>query len=365
MQFKEFVDLCHSKNIKVILDAVFNHCSSDFHAFNDVRENGENSRYCNWFHINSFPLSPLPDLNYECFEFISDMPKFNVCNDETSRYLRDVAAFWIENYGIDGWRFDVADEVDRKFWIKLRNDLKEKASNTVTIGEAWEEASSWLNNDIFDSATNYPVTWFIYDLFIYGCLNVEQFKHKVEEHLMKFNLICTKNLMNVVDTHDTQRFLTTCGNDSRKFALGIVFQFTFPGIPMIYYGDEIGMSGGGDPDCRKPMVWDSKKWNKEILDTYKFLIALRKNTPVLIDGEYRNLKTSGDKEILAYKRDNLKECIIVVMNAADKHSQATVNINRIAKSVKGLNSDEVFDTDNGEFRVNLAPFEWRIYEANP
>jgi len=234
------------------------------------------------------------------------MPKLNTGNPETAKYFLDVVKYWTVEFGVDGWRLDAADEVDRKFWRKLRDMLKDLNKDVVLIGEIFDEASSWLWGDQFDSVINYPLKAMINDLFAYRSIDVETFRNRISGYIMKFNKKVLSSLVNIISTHDTPRFLTLCNGDEKRFELAVVFQFTFPGVPLIYYGDEIGMEGEGDPDCRRPMIWDEAKWNKKTLELYKFLIGLRKRFDALRTGEYGELPVTGCNGILAYRRGREK-----------------------------------------------------------
>jgi len=365
-ELKELIDMCHRNGIKVIFDGVFNHSSDKLFAFKDVVEKGEKSKYVNWFHIYSFPVEAYPRPNYECFSFYGGMPKLNTGNPETAQYLLDVVRYWTEEFGVDGWRLDAADEVDRKFWRKLRDMLKSLNRDTVLIGEIYDESSSWLWGDQFDSVMNYPLKWMVDDFFAHRSIDVETFKKRINGYIMKFNKKVLNSLVNVISTHDTPRFLTLCDGDEKKFEPAVVFQFTFPGVPLIYYGDEIGMEGEGDPDCRRPMIWDEAKWNGKIFELYRFLIDLRKRFDALRVGEYGELNVTGGKGILAYRRGRGEDGIIVVMNTLDQKENILVRTGEFFDGVKAFESlkdNEVVRIERKSINICLKPFEWRIYKA--
>lgn len=363
-EFIKLVEICHENSIKVILDAVFNHCSSKFFAFRNLMELGEKSIYKEWFHVYSFPLKTKPAPNFECFGFFGGMPKFNTTNENVQKYFQEVAAYWIDNYNIDGFRFDAADEVDRNFWRLLRNTIKGKKKDAILIGEIWDEGYSWMGGDQFDSVLNYPSKSFINDLIAYRSISVEQFKQRVNSYLINFNSNVINTLVNIIGTHDTPRFLTLCENNKKRFELGIVLQFTLPGIPLIYYGDEIGMNGGGDPECRQPMMWKEKAQDKSITAIYKFLIDLRKCNNVLINGRYTDIKVTECRYILSYGRLTENEGIIIIMNTSDKNSRGTLQLDefmRNANKLVSLRNGKIYRIDSHSAKITLNSYEWDIY----
>lgn len=363
VQLKAFIDLCHESNISVIFDAVLNHTGSDFFAFRDVLTNGSRSAYKNWFCIDSFPVSQSPKPNYECFSFFGGMPKLNTSNPEVVEYLMGVLKYWTVEFDIDGWRFDVADEIDRDFWRNLRRELKAVKSDIVLVGEIFDEASSWLNADQFDSVINYPLKALINDLFAYRTISAELFKQRISGYLMKFRTGVLNSMINVISTHDTPRFLTLCKDCEKRFELAVVFQFTFPGVPLVYYGDEIGMKGESDPDCRRPMIWDNTQWNTDLLKIYCLLIALRKESEALRKGYFIDLNVNGNHGILAYGRQTGKEFLVVIMNTTHAKANGSVYIGHIDSDISyahDLLQKSTVRIDGCVIKVALKPYEWRI-----
>jgi len=364
-QIKDFIDLCHASNIKVIFDAVLNHTGSDFFAFRDVVENGPKSRYKDWFYVHSFPVLHSPKPNYECFSYFSGMPKLNTANPEVVDYLTDVLKYWTNELDIDGWRFDVADEMDRSFIRHIRRELKTVKKDIVLIGEIFDEASSWLGGDQFDSVINYQLKNLINDLFAYRSIDAELFVQRVGGYLMNLKTGVLNNMVNVIGTHDTARFLTLCGGCEKRFELAVVFQFTFSGVPMIYYGDEIGMKGGDDPDCRKPMIWDKSKWNMKFLGLYRFLIRLREEYEALRKGSFVSLKVEEGKGVLAFGRKTKKEFLIIIINTNHVKTDLKVRIDGInsEKSLAlELKSKEIANLDDGLLKDTLKSYQWKIYK---
>jgi len=362
-QLKQFIKLCHASNIRVMFDAVLNHTGNDFFAFRDVVLNGESSVYKDWFYIYSFPLSNSPKPNYECFSFFADMPKLNTSNPEVIDYLIGVLKYWTLEFDIDGWRFDVADEMDRNFIRQIRRELKAVKNEIVLVGEIFDEASSWLLEDQFDSVINYPLKFFINDLFAYRSIDVEHFVQRVGGYLMKFKTGVLNSMVNVISTHDTARFLTLSKECKKRFELAVVFQFTFPGVPMIYYGDEIGMKGGDDPDCRRPMVWDKDRWDMKILELYRFLTGLRKEYEALRTGVFNVLKLEQNPGVLAFERKTQKELLVVIMNTTKVKVTGSVDTGRLCVEKDcafDLVQKRYIDLEKNVLKVSLKAYGWMI-----
>ncbi len=363
VQLKEFIDLCHASKIKVIFDAVLNHTGIEFFAFKDIMAKGFSSTYKDWFFTNAFPVSQSPEPNYECFSFFGGMPKLNTSNPEVIEYLVGVLRYWTSEFNVDGWRFDVADEIDRDFWRYIRRELKAVKSNIVLLGEIFDEASSWLDGDQFDSVINYPLKSLINDLFAYKSISCALFKQRISGYLMNFKTGVLNSMVNVISTHDTPRFLTLCKDCEKRFELAVVFQFTFPGVPLVYYGDEIGMKGETDPDCRRPMVWDSTKWNAGILKLYRFLIALRKESEALRKGGFIDLSVIGNQGILAYGRYTEKEFLVILINTTHTKSNGSVYVGHTDSDI-GYAYDLVqkltVRIEGRAIKVQLKPYEWKI-----
>ncbi|MCX7746664.1 MAG: glycoside hydrolase family 13 protein [Clostridia bacterium] len=360
-EFKGFIQECHQKRIRVILDAVLNHTGSDFFAFKDIQIHGENSRYKDWYHLENTPLKTYPKPNYQCFAFFGGMPKLNTSNEETAQYLLGAITYWINELKVDGLRLDAADELERSFIRRVREHVKKINPEVVIIGEVWDEASSYMQGDQFDSVSNYPLLSLITDLLAHGWMSAADFRHKWDRLRMSYSENAVQQLVNMVGTHDTPRFLTQCRNNKRSFLAGIVLQFTLPGVPLVYYGDEVGMTGGGDPDCRMPMVWDPEKWDGEILHLYKFLIKLRKNHFSLTVGNYKAVEVGGSKNVFAFRRENGMESISVVLNTSGRKTKCFIEWDGSAKSIMDVYTGQVIELKNLKTELHLNPYEWKIY----
>lgn len=171
-QFRELVDQAHKLQIRILLDAVFNHTSDEFFAFHDVIQHGEQSAYKDWFFTESYPLVQQPVPNYETFGVhIVSMPKLNTQHREAADYMIDVAKYWIQETNIDGWRLDVANEIDHAFWRRFRSEIKAMGKELLIVGEVMHLASAWLRGDQFDGVMNYPLRDALVDFFRQAAYN--------------------------------------------------------------------------------------------------------------------------------------------------------------------------------------------------
>lgn len=244
----------HEMGIRIVLDAVFNHCSEELAQFQDVLHKGKASPYYDWFVI--YGDKPVPKQgNYEMFAACNYMPKFNTSNPEVQRYLCDIGCYYVQQYGIDGWRLDVSDEVSHDLWRAFRKAVKGCSAECIIIGENWHDASNYLRGDQYDSIMNYAFTKACLDYFAAGAMDAEQTAQKLNDILARNTDTVNSMMLNLLDSHDTHRFFSEVGCDREKMSAALCLLFLFPGIPCIFYGTEFFMEGGYDPDCRRCMDW--------------------------------------------------------------------------------------------------------------
>lgn len=314
---KELVSKAHEAGMYVILDGVFNHTGVDFFAFRDIREKGEASRYLNWYYIESFPLvmewGKRP--SYKTFSYAGYMPKLNLRNKETADYVIDVASYWIRECDIDGWRLDVADEIGHEFWKRFRREIKAVKKDVMLIGEIWHYAGDFLEGDEWDSVMNYQFYHSVVDLIAAEELGIRDFVGNLNFIKGNLNRCLEGYLWNFIDSHDTARFLYSAGNDLRKQKLAAALQLLLPGMPMIYYGDEVAMDGGPDPDCRRGMLWEESRQNLDCLAYYRTLIRIRHEYPILTKGLITAQYADEEKGILYMERRLEEKHVIVVFHA--------------------------------------------------
>lgn len=302
--FEELVGILHKRGMKIIIDGVFNHCSWKFFAFEDVVEKGKNSRYCKWFYNLEFPVcrpqteNEIP--NYTCFAYERKMPKLNTAEREVQMYFSDVAAYWIEKYHIDGWRLDVANEIDRNFWRTFRRAVKKADPNAVLIGEVWENAQVWLKGDAFDSTMNYEFRRICKEYFAAENPDTVLAACQFEQMRLRYPTNIVNGQLNLLDSHDVPRFLSLCGGDLEKWKLACVLLMLLPGVPSLFYGDELGIMGITEAEYRKEMPW---KKTSLLCDFIKELIEIRKK---YIDSktDYRPDWKWIEKGVFAFRRKN-------------------------------------------------------------
>lgn len=205
------------------------------------------------------------------------MPKLNTGNEKVQEYLLNVLEYWVREVQVDGYRFDVIDEIDENFVLKIRDRLKRLNPELVLIGETWAEGKRLLNGCEMDSIMNYSFRQAMLDFFAERSINAETFGHRLETALSRYPDETNMAMFNALDTHDTKRFINSCSHRLDSFKLGVVVQMMFPGSPSIYYGDEAGIDGENDPDCRKCMTWQENPGEKESFRFYQRLIQFRKN----------------------------------------------------------------------------------------
>ncbi len=314
-EFKELVQVFHREGIRVIIDGVFNHCGWMFFAFEDVVQNGENSKYKDWFYGLQFPVIRPDDWetypNYECFGYERLMPKLNMANPKTADYFCEVGRFWVREFDIDGWRLDVASEVNDGFWRKFHQAVKEEKTDAILIGEVWESAGHWLDGTIFDSAMNYDFRKHCKRFFAEESIDALAFDGRVTDMRMRYRKQTVYAQLNVLDTHDVSRFLSVCNENVANYKLAVVFQMTFPGMPSIFYGDEKGISGIMEEEYRSPMKWEE---SHELFGFYQRLITLRKQEEALRGGDYSTVLAESGSRLYVFERSTEEESIRIFIN---------------------------------------------------
>lgn len=330
---RELLDEAHAVGIKVVLDGVFNHASRGFWAFHHILENGPASPYLDWFHIHGWPLRPYNNsehqpMNYEGWWGHAALPKFNTNNPGVREHLFEVAKYWID-FGVDGWRLDVpADINDDSFWQEFRRIVKGANPEAYIVGEIWHEARRWLQGDQFDAVMNYffgkaCVSFFAsrslssdfkHPDYRLNALDAAGFAGQIDHFLGLYDWEVNLAQLNMLDSHDTPRALNLMGEDKSALKLSVLMQMTMPGAPCVYYGTEIGMTGGADPYCRGAFPWDQKEtWDLPLLDFYHRAIFLRRTHEVLRAGHYKCLYAEGD--IFAFLRRMNGSEAVVIFNA--------------------------------------------------
>lgn len=337
---KELVQKSHERGMKVVLDAVYNHTGREFFAFQDILEKGEKSKYLDWYFIDELPprgeWGEIP--NFKCFGYYGGMPKLNLKNPEVEKYITDVACYWIKECDIDGWRLDVGDEISHFFWKNFRKAIKAVKKDMLIIGEIWHYAGDFLEGDEWDTVMNYPFYLNLIDLLADEKINVSQFVQNLGYLKGRLNKKCYPLMWNLIDSHDTARFLHLCHDNKKKQHLAAAFQLLMPGMPMVYYGDEYAMPGANDPDCRRGMYWDEEYQDKEMYNWYKKLMQIRKAHACIVEGEMIETITNDDDDTIVMIRKNGEEIIAMLFNCGSSVKE----FNEYAKKYNLL-KDSAFD----------------------
>lgn len=314
-QLKALVEEAHARGMRVVLDGVFNHAGVHFAPFRDLMQNGERSRFRDWFYPKRYPIA----VDAACYECVGDypyMPRLNTANSEVQGFILSVMRYWIRRTGIDGWRLDVADELDAGCVRYLRSRLRAEYPQALLLGETWGDAARMLNgNDQFDTVMNYLFRDAMVEYFARGAIDARELDCRLQRILMKYPQETALCLYNCLSSHDTARFLTEAKGETWRLKLAIAFQMLFPGSPALYYGEEIGMMGENDPGCRAGMQW--QRQDKELLGWVTELIRLRHGHEAIRLGAYRTLLCDGPKQLFVFERAYQNDRVIAAFNAGD------------------------------------------------
>ena len=343
---RDLVRRAHALGIRVILDGVFNHVSSDHPFFRDVLEKGRASRYYSCFY--ALPETPhLPAAGelpgYTCFSYVADMPKTNTADPFLRQYFCDIGAYWVRKFDVDGWRLDVANELDDGFLRAFRASVKAAKSDALIVGEVWENAAHYLGGDMLDSAMNYDFRRYCRRFFAEQTVDAETFDTNVSTLLLRYNENALFAQLNLLDSHDVSRFLSLCGGKTERMELAVLLQMTFPGMPCVFYGDEKGLCGESEPEYRRPMAWDASSPLEEV---YRRMIALRKTHPALRYGSFHTELACGG--VYRYSR---------VWNG----TKITVAMNLGAEPVKAEKRGTLL-LKKGENRDIIGAWEYEVWE---
>jgi glycosidase len=419
--FMNLVKVAHKMGMHLILDGVFNHVSDDSIYFDRygkyVQKDKPIGAYQYWSRVydlmnaNSgmsqqdaekkvqanLKAMGITDFHYKDWFIIqnskdasgvykyngwngdSSLPEIQALNNSehnVSSWAKDVidgpnadSKYWLKK-GTDGWRLDAADSVSDDTWQHLRPAVKGLNSNDVIIGEIWGDSSKYLLGNMFDSVMNYRFRGAVQE-FVTGSGDAVKAMNDLEKMREQYPKQAFEALMNIVDSHDTERIISDLdgvGNDKAvapnpsvaalaKMKLVPFIQMTYPGAPTIYYGDELGMPGAGDPDDRRPMAWG--KGNQDLVQWYAKLANIRNAYSVLRTGDITPLQvdSSHSKDVLAYTRNSgSKHAVIVVNRASDSIKGLTLqvpsNLNGTTLT-NALNKAEKYKVQNGSITVNV------------
>jgi neopullulanase len=359
--FRELLDACHERGMKVVIDGVFNHSGRGFWPFHHVLETGAASPYRGWFYFDEAALAagrpvhayPTADeerrmgevhsneprgqrseraLGYQAWWDLPALPKLNTNDPGMRAYLFDGIEHWTR-FGVDGWRLDVPEEVEESFWREFRQRVRAIDPESYIVAEIWREKPWWLQGEHFDALMNYPLTeallgyvggshldWSVvstqheFQEFVRP-MDGPAFAAALEHIVSMYAPEVVAVMLNLLGSHDTARFVTLCGGDRASLRLATLVQMTLPGAPCIYYGDEVGVEGRHDPDCRRAFPWQEDRWDTGLRDFIRCAVALRHANPVLRHGEFRVLAADGPA--MAYLRSDANDAWLVALNPGE------------------------------------------------
>lgn len=397
--FLKLIREAHRRNIKVVIDGVFNHTGTEFWAFQDLVKNGERSSYKDWYKVSSFDNPATADKNefdYEGWWGFKGLPVFREENENLIKPIREhifaVTRRWMDpngdgdpSDGIDGWRLDVAEEVGKQWWKEWHALVRKINPQAITVAEIWtEKAKEFITADMFTSVMNYRFAYAAKDFLIEDRIDTKEFVHRLKQIGADYPRGAEHVLQNLMDSHDAARLASIIVNPGREYdrqghphegfdvrkpngaerqiqKLVALFQFTWKGAPMIYYGTESGMWGADDPDDRKPMVWedlnyepethhpfgkqraaDDNNFDQELYGYYQQLIQLRNSEPALKKGTAEILYHNPEQKLVIFCRTYKGEKIWVVLNRSDMVQQLNLTKWNNGKQFKNQLSGEVY-----------------------
>ncbi|MDE7259413.1 MAG: glycoside hydrolase family 13 protein [Lachnospiraceae bacterium] len=312
--FLQLTQAVHERGMHIIIDGVFNHCSWYFPQFEDVVQKGEQSVYRNWFYDVTYPVvrPETEDIEpgYACFAYERKMPKLNTSNPEVQDYFARVGSYWIEKFHVDGWRLDVANEVDKNFWRKFRNTVRAANPEAVLIGEVWENAEVWLKGDMFDSVMNYDFRKHCRDFFALRRTMADDFAWNMTDMFLRYPAQVSRGQLNLLDSHDVPRFYSLCGENYDRFQAAFLYLCMAPGVPSVFYGDEKRISGIREEEYRRGMPW-AQSCGAEA-DFVRTVIEIRKKW-IAPDDDYRVLWTDHKDNLLVFERVGV-HCVRVLIH---------------------------------------------------
>ncbi len=359
-EFRKLTRLLKESGIRTILDGVFNHSATDFGPFADLTQHGEKSIYKGWYFPKSYPVKVGDPPNYEAWFGFPSMPKLNLENQGAANYMLQIPKFWDKNAEIAGWRLDVANEVSPAFWRRFRNEVKGLGKDRWIIGEIWGDGSPWLLGDQFDSVMGYQFRDATLKFVADQTTRPSQYFDQLMKVHESYAPSISRNLMILLGSHDTPRILNLCKGNKNLAMLAATLQLTWVGSPSIYYGDEIGMEGGVDPENRRGMNWESANSKNPVLRHYKALIAARNRSKALQKGEPTLLMADDARGFLAYQRSHGVESAFVVVNRSA--ARVIISLSNLPKgSYRNIFDRKLLEMSGGNAIVKLGPRSSAVY----
>ena len=335
--FDKLIRKAHNLGIRVILDGVFNHCGNAHYAFKDVVNNGAKSKYVNWYMVEGFPVLSDPEkFNYRTCTGCYYLPKWNIYNPEVREHHLEVARFWL-NRGIDGWRLDVPYLVNMNFWYQFHEVVKYFGEDKYLVAEDWRDPTIWLKPGLMDGVMNYSLRNLVLAYAAEKFIDAFKFVERMNELYARIPQEFRAAMFNLLGSHDTERLATRCKNETPRVINAFALLYSMHGSPVLYYGDEIGMTGENDPGCRGGMNWNQAAWNQEIHRSVTDLLSARSNSKVLQEGE-QELVALDSETVLVKRRLGTRGTVSIVHRGAGRDVSYNLIPLRKEKAIFGIPS---------------------------
>ena len=391
---RELIKECHNRDMKIILDCSLNHVHPRHFGFQDLVKNGEKSKYKDWFTVFDYPVrfihrphlyantykvgwdgneeeykryldktfeetmvpveireddGPIVEPSFKAWWGVPDMPKVNFESKDARKWALDVTKHWIENFDIDGWRMDVAKELDFSFWKDFRDTAYGTKEDVLLISEIFGDTSQWLQGDRFDGTMNYSFRETMTDYFATKRINNKEFADSLANLYSMYSFEALSSCQNLLSSHDVKRFLNRSGNNEDGILGAIFLQATFPGIAGIYYGDEIGLGGADDPFNREPFPWhDQPSWNMTILEFTKTMMNIKNSNTIFKYGRFELLNDTED--VVIFRRILQDESLLCIVNRDRLTKDLTINTN--AHSIDVIYGDCEAILEDGSIKIS-------------
>ena len=390
---EKLIDELHARKMKIIFDTSLNHVHPKHFAFQDIIKNGEKSKYKDWFTIYEYPVhlkhrphlyentykvgwdgnekeykqylektfleteipvknidddGPIVEPSYKSWWGVPDMPKINYSCEDARKWALDVTAFWINNFNIDGWRMDVAKEIDLLFWKDFRKIAKDSNQNVLLFSEIFGDTSQWLQGDMFDGTMNYSFRESMVDYFATKRMNISEFSDSLANLYFMYSFKALSSCQNLLSSHDVKRFLNRCSDDSSIYG-PIFMQATFPGIAGIYYGDEIGLNGGNEPNNREAFPWnDEGSWDINLQNYIREIMNIKSSNNILKYGNFQLLPNQNDA--IVFRRALRDKSLLCIFNRSE--DQKNIKIPSTAHSIEQIFGNSDIQLDDGNILIS-------------
>jgi glycosidase len=363
--FQRLIAACNERGMRVILDAVFNHTGDGHYAFQDCMKNGPKSPFWSWYIVNGSSVLQSPKPNYQCWWGYGSLPQLNTRNPQVVSHLLKVGEKWLKD-GASGWRLDVPNEVEAmnpEFWPEFRRRVRKTKPDAYIVGEIWTDAESYLRGDRFDAVMNYPFRSAALEFLGKGSIPAAKFDELLAQQRATYPEPALRVQFNLLGSHDTERVLTVTG-DARRVRLCQTFQFAYLGPPVVYYGDEVGLAGSKDPECRRCFPWDESRQDAETRELVRKLAHIRSQEIALRRGTVRTVALA--EGAIAFLREpeagDAGRPVVCILNTRESEIELEVPVPGVrALDLLGSGSATPVAIEHGTVRVTVPPVSGRLF----